>query len=100
MKTFDAKWESSCFSFHSPKKSLAFLFKMENKITTIAKKLDELVSTKGPRDVLLQHPMKLKLILTKFERRTPFLMKIRVIERETQVSNTVDKLLALNNQKL
>ena len=49
MKTFDAKWESSCFSFHSPKKSLAFLLKMENKITTIAKKLDELVSTKGPR---------------------------------------------------
>ena len=80
------------------KNPLAFRLKMANKITIIAKKLDELISTKTPPFVALTSNEE-ETNLNQVRETDSFPDKIGVIGRETEVSNIVDKLLALKNQE-
>ncbi|XP_022933224.1 putative disease resistance protein RGA3 [Cucurbita moschata] len=85
------------FSFS--KNPLAFRLKMANKITTVAKNLADFNSTQSPSGCVATTSNEAKIDLNQTRETDLFLDEIGVIGRESEVSNILDKLLALNNQK-
>ncbi|XP_022932643.1 disease resistance protein RGA2-like [Cucurbita moschata] len=85
--------------FSLSKNSLAFRLKMANKITTVAKKLNELVFIKTPPRCVGTTSDEAEIDLNQTRETDSFPEEIEVIGRETEVSNIVDKLLALESQK-
>ncbi|XP_022961420.1 disease resistance protein RGA2-like [Cucurbita moschata] len=85
------------FSFS--KNPLAFRLKMANKITTVAKNLADFNSTQSPSGRVSTISNEAEIDLNQIRETDSFSDEIGVIGRETEISNIVDKLLALNNQK-
>ena len=85
------------FSFF--KNSLAFRLKMANQITTVTKKFDELVSTKSPLGCVTITSNEAEIDLNQTRETDSFPDEIGVIGRGTEISNIVDKLLALRSQE-
>ncbi|XP_022973478.1 putative disease resistance protein RGA3 [Cucurbita maxima] len=85
------------FSFS--KNFFAFRLKMVNEITTVTKKLDELVSTKCPLACVATTFNETETDLNQVRETDSFPDEIGAIGREIEVSNIVDKLLALKNQE-
>ncbi|XP_022925379.1 putative disease resistance protein RGA3 [Cucurbita moschata] len=87
------------FSFS--KNFFVFRLKIANEITTVTKKLDELVSTKCPLGCVATtfNEIETETDLNQVRETDSFPDEIGVIGRETEVSNIVDKLLALKNQE-
>ncbi|XP_022931806.1 putative disease resistance protein RGA3 [Cucurbita moschata] len=85
------------FSFS--KNPLAFRLKMANKITTVAKNLADFNSTQSPSGCVATISNEAEIDLNQTRETDSFPDEIGVIGRESEVSNILDKLLALNNQK-
>ncbi|XP_022932644.1 putative disease resistance protein RGA3 [Cucurbita moschata] len=83
----------SFFSFS--KNPLAFRLKMANKITNVAKKLDELVFIKTPPRCVGTTSNEAEIDLNQVRETDSFLDEIGIIGRETEVSYIVDKLVVL-----
>ena len=88
-----------CNFFSFSKNSLAFRLKMANKTTSVAKKLDELVSTKSHLGCVATTSNEAKIDLNQVRETDSFPDEIEVIGRKTEVSNIVDKLLALKESR-
>ena len=85
------------FSFS--KNFFAFRLKITNEITTVTKKLDELVYTKCPPRCVATTFNETETDLNQVRETDSFPDEIGVIGRETEVSNIVDKLIARKNQE-